>query len=165
MRSRSVRDTEEQRSLGSAAVSDGPSNAASEFFRNLGALLSGRASPPSEAEVRAALTDDFTYEDRRTGVTFPDCDAESAPKLHVSNWQTGAGEPRWESNPLAVRGERFAALAVRVDYGNGMLGDSVQVVGLDVTLSLVQRLVDFDIEDVDGATAELDRLHSQADAS
>ena len=37
---------------------------------------------------------------------------------------------------LAVRGERFAAVAVQIDYGNGMLRESIHVIGLDATLSL-----------------------------
>jgi hypothetical protein len=81
-------------------------------------------------------------------------------------WQTGAdGQPRWETETLAVRGERFAGVAVRVDYGNGMTFDAIQVIGLDAALSLLQRIVDFDPDAVDGAIAELDRMHSQADAS
>ena len=59
-------------------------------------------------------------------------------------WQTGAGQPRWELETLAVRGERFAAVAVQTDYGNGMLRESINVIGLDATLSLLQRQVDFD---------------------
>jgi hypothetical protein len=35
---------------------------------------------------------------------------------------------------------------------------------LDATLSMEQRQVDFDRDDVDGAIAELDRMHSQSEA-
>jgi hypothetical protein len=143
-------------------VSDEPSNAASEFLRNV--FVSLTEGPPSEKWLRAGLTDDFALEDRRSGPSFPDIDAESLPKYVLSMWQTGAGQPRWEGETLAVRGERFAAVAVRVDYGNGMLRDDVHVIGLDATLSKMQRQVDFDIDDVDGATAELDRMQSQAAA-
>jgi hypothetical protein len=80
-------------------------------------------------------------------------------------WQTGAGQPRWKTETLAVRGERFAALAVETDYGNGMLLDSIIVIGLDATLSMVQRQVDFNLDDLDRAIAELDLMHSQADTS
>ena len=70
---------------------------------------------------------------------FPDADAEFAPKIIVSKWQTGAGQPRWELETLAVRGERFAAVAVQFDYGNGMLSDYINVFGFDATLRLLQR--------------------------
>src|SRR6185369_4480841 len=104
-----------------ASMSDEPSNAASISLRNTYALLSEAASPPSEKWVRAGLTDDFAYEDRRSGPSFPDADAESLPKVVLSMWQVGAGKPRWSTETLAVRGERFAAVAIQVDYGNGMM--------------------------------------------
>ena len=145
-------------------MSDEPSNAASEAVRNAYALANGREAPSEEA-VRAILTDDFVFESRRSGVRFPDADAEFAPKIIVSKWQTGAGQPRWELETLAVRGERFAAVAVQFDYGNGMRSDYINVFGFDATLRLLQRQVDFDRDDIDGAIAELDRMHRQADAS
>jgi len=148
-----------------ASMSDEPSNAASISLRNTYALLSEAASPPSEKWVRAGLTDDFAYEDRRSGPSFPDADAESFAKFLLTMWQTGAGQPRWEPETLAVRGERFAAVAVQMDYGNGMLGDFIVVIGVDATLITAQRMVSFDVDDVDAAIAELDRMQSQADAS
>jgi hypothetical protein len=146
-------------------VSDEPSNAASEILCNAFAFLTEHGSP-SEKWVRAGLTDDFAFVDRRSGPRFPDADAESFPKYVLSTWQTGAaGQPRFEGETLAVRGERFAAVEVKTDYGNGMLTESIHVLGLDATLRLRQRQVHFDRDDVDGAIAELDRLYSQADAS
>ena len=148
-----------------ASVSDEPSNAASKFIRSAGASVSERGSPPAEEWVRAGLTDHFAYEDRRSGPSFPDADAQSFPKIIESTWQTGAaGRPRIDSEMLAVRGERFAAVAVQTDYGNGMRSDYIQVIGLDATLTMLQRMVDFDSDDVDRAIAELDRLQSQAEA-
>jgi hypothetical protein len=127
------------------------------------ALLSGAAAP-SERWVRAGLTDDFTFEDRRRGLSFPDADADSFPKVVVSMWQTGApGQPQFEPETLAVRGDRFAAVAVRTVYGNGMVLETINVIGLDTTLRLRQHQVNFDRDDVDGAIAELDRLHRRAD--
>ena len=120
----------ERRSVRVATVSDEPSNAASEFLRNAWAFFAERGSPPEET-VRAGLTDDFVYEDRRL-LSFPDADAESFPKVILSTWQTGAaGQPRSDGETLAVRGERFAAVAVQTDYGNGMLAEYVGVFGLD----------------------------------
>ena len=105
-----------------ASVSDEPSNAASEFLRNAFAFFT-EAGSPSEEVVRAGLTDDFAYEDRRSGPSFPDADAESFPKFVVSHLANRCcGQPRCEHETLAVRGERFAAVAVQPDYGNGMLG-------------------------------------------
>ena len=58
-----------------------------------------------------------------------------------------------------------AAWPALVDYGNGMLGEIIIVIGLDATLSLLQRVVDFKRDDVDAASAELDRMHSRSEAS
>ena len=146
-------------------MSDEPSNITSEGMRKALALLT-EAGSPSEEWLRAGLTDDFVYEDRRSGLSFPDADAESFPNSVLSMWQTGAdGQPRFEPKTLAVRGERFAAATIQLDFGNGMLIESVHLLALDPNLALVQHVVDFDIDDIDGAIAELDRLHSQADAS
>jgi hypothetical protein len=142
-----------------------PSNAASDFLRIVLAGFTERGSPP-EKVVRAGLADDFVHEDRRRGPTFPDGGAESYTKVILSLWQTGApGQPRWEHETLAVRGERFAAVAVQTVYGNGMRNEALQVIGFDATLSQFQLIVDFDIHDVEGAIAELDRLHRQAEAT
>jgi hypothetical protein len=54
---------------------------------------------------------------------------------------------------------------IEVDYGNGMTTDAIEVLELDSSLRLVQRVVDFDADDIDGAIAELDRLHGRAEAS
>ena len=102
-----------------ASVSDEPSNAASEFYCKVCAFLSDREIGPSEEVVRAGMTDDFEFENRRSGVRFPSSDAESTSKIVLSNWQTGAGKPRWELETLAVRGERFAAVAIQRTTATG----------------------------------------------
>jgi hypothetical protein len=138
-----------------------PSNTASEALWASGAFLS---EGPLPAElVRASLTDDYAYEDRRHGVSFPSADADSYPDLVASAWDIGAGTPEFEVvEILAVRGDRFAAGHVRIDYGNGMLFESIHVLALDADARLLQREVDFDRSDIDAAIAELDRLHRQA---
>ena len=142
-----------------ALVGDEPSNAASEAVAFVYAVFT--EGPPPEDALRAGLADDFVYEDRRSGWKFPDGDAESYPKVLLSIWETGAdGQPRFGMNTLAVRGERFAAISVVIDYGNGMVMESIHIYGLDARASLLQCDIDFDVDDVDGAIAELDRLHA-----
>ena len=63
-----------------------------------------------------------------------------------------------------MRGDRLSACRLEVDYGNGWTWESTQVIELDATATLFQRLVDFDVGDIDGAIAELDQLHSKSDA-
>jgi len=75
-------------------VGDEPSNAASRYLSNVCAVFT-EFGLPSEDEVRAGLADDFAYEDRRPGLSFPDADAESYPQAHAwvlwenTFWTTG----------------------------------------------------------------------------
>ena len=148
-----------------AVVSDELSNPASEHLRRVVAFVTDSGSAPPGELVRASRADDFGYEDRRRGPSFPPLGTESFSKFVETIWETGAGRPRFDDEILAVRGERYVAGTIRLDFGNGWLRESVIVLALDVTLSLVQRVVEFDLDDVDGAMAELDRLHSRADGS
>ena len=145
-------------------MSDELSNAASEWVRNALRHLNELESPPSG--MRVSLTDDYVYEDRRHGPSFPSADAESFPQALETLWDTGAGRPRFTVHEiLAVRGDRTAACRLSTDYPNGWTTESIQVVRLDASLSLMQRKIDFDHDDLEGAIAELDRLQSQADAT
>jgi hypothetical protein len=143
-------------------VSDELSNAASEYFVAACAFLS--CGVP-DWDIRAQLTDDYRYEDHRRGHILGEIDADTWQRFILSTWQTGAGEPRFAvQGVLAVRDDRFAASRLDVDYGNGFVAESIHVIGLDPTLTLVQAASDYDVDDVDEAIAELDRL-SQTDAS
>jgi hypothetical protein len=145
-------------------VSNEPSNAASVYMRAAYNALNDSESPPPD--LRSGLTDDFVHQDRRRGPTFPDDDAESFLMTVASLWDTGAGRPRFTVHETpAVRGDRLAAGKVEIVYGNGWTLEAIQLMELDSTLTMLQRYVDFDVDDIDGAIAELDRLHSQADAS
>ena len=66
---------------------------------------------------------------------------------------------------LAVRGERLAAARLVVDYEIGFVLEAIQMLQLDATVTQVERAFDFDVDDLDSVIAELDRLHSRADAS
>jgi hypothetical protein len=140
----------------------GPKNAASEWVRNALRYLNEFESPPRG--MRASLTDDYVYEDRRHGPSFPNADAASFPQALETIWDTGAGRPRFTVHEiLAVRGDRIAACRLSTDYPNGWTTESIQVVELDASLSLMQRKIDFDHNDVDGAIAALDRLHGKSE--
>jgi hypothetical protein len=140
-------------------VSEERTNAASEFLvAGCSALNEGAPSP----DVRANLTDDFLFEDRRRGRLLGQGGADDWHKFLLSTWQTGAGDPHYRvSDIVALRGDRFAACRLELDYGNGMTTENVEVIGLDPTLTLLQVVIDFDADDIDAAIAELDRLHRQ----
>ena len=148
-----------------SSVSDEPSNTASEWMRGTYAVLNDFESPPHEM-IRSSFTGDFVYEDRRRGAIFPIMGAELGAEAFASFWDTGAGRPRFTVHQiLAVRGERLVAARLVVDYDIGFVLEAIQMLQLDATVTRVQRAFDFDVDDVDTVIAELDRLHSQADAS
>lgn len=139
------------------SVSEEPSNAASEAFISACARLNDGV--PDEGGFRALLTDDFHYEDRRRGHLMGRADAENFHASVASAWQSGAGIPQWQvQGVLAVRGERYAVIRYAQDYGNGMGSESLGLLGLDATLTRGQVQMDFDVDDLDAAVAELDLL-------
>jgi hypothetical protein len=127
--------------------------------------LSSFESRPEDGQIRAGLSDDFSSEDRRHGPTFPNGDADTYARFVASSWEVGSGHPRFLlRETVSVRGERFAACLLEIDYGDGMISETLHVLGLDPTMRLMQRTIEFDVDDRVGALAELDRLHDQADA-
>jgi hypothetical protein len=134
-------------------------------MRGTYAVLNDFESPPHEM-IRSSFTGDFVYEDRRRGALFPIMGAELVEEAFASFWDTGAGRPRFTvTQTLAVRGERLVAARLVVDYDIGFVLEAIQMLQLDATVTRVQRAFDFDVDDIDTVIAELDRLHSGADAS
>ncbi len=143
-------------------MSGEPSNSVSEWMRGTYAVLNDFESPPHEM-IRSSFTGDFVYEDRRRGALFPVMDAELVAEALASFWDTGAGRPRFTvPGIVAVRGERLVAARLVVDYDIGFVLEAIQMLQLDATVTRVQRAFDFDVDDVDTAIAELDRLHLES---
>jgi hypothetical protein len=111
------------------------------------------------------FTDDFVYEDRRVGAfNFGRLNATEFMSAFKAAWEAGAGRPRFSvEQVVAVRGERLAVIVDRTDFGNDMQVELIGVNQLDRSLRRLQRVVTFDLDDVDAAIAELDRLHAQID--
>ena len=146
-------------------MSGEPSNAASEWLRFVMAYCNDNGAPSDELTL-TMLTDDYVYEDcRHQGQSFPNLDAEATPRAVTSLWDTGGGEPRFTMHEiLAVRGDRIAAAGLpSITTTAGRPRPSSPA--LDATLTQVRRSFDFDVDDVDRAVAELDRLHSQSDTN
>lgn len=139
------------------------SNAASEWLRVGWSILSTVETAPTFDQLRPFISDDFSSEDRRRGrPTFPNADADAYARELVSFWQTGVGMPHGKVREvLGVQGERFAACVVELDYGNGMTATWIQVVALDANLRVCQREIAFDVDDIEGALAELNRLSTE----
>jgi hypothetical protein len=109
-----------------------------------------------------ALTDDFVFEDRRSGFNWGVADASAYPELGKSVFDVGSGRPIWSiPEVIAVRDQRIAATVLVIDYGDGMFTDMIACVRFDPQLRRLQRRVLFDPDDRDAAIAELDRMHAE----
>ena len=62
-----------------------------------------------------------------------------------ATFESGDPPPRWVlMDVIAVRGERTAVLAFRIDYGNDTYIDTIDVVQLAEDLHRLHRIVEFD---------------------
>lgn len=144
-------------------MSDEPlTNAAVEYYRTGFRFMNAMERDQYTGED---VTDDFAFEDRRSGFNYGLLDASAFPEMIRTTWDVGSGRPTWSiQEVIAVRGQRIAAIAVIVDYGNDMQNNVILSVRLDPKLQLLQRLVEFDIEARDAAIAEVDQMHAEIDA-
>lgn len=111
-----------------------------------------------------ALTDDFVFEDRRSGFNYGRHDATTYREVSRSVFDVGSGRPIWSiPEVIAVRGQRVAATALVIDYGNEAYTDMIACVRFDPQLRRLQRRVLFDIDARVAAIAELDRMHAEID--
>jgi hypothetical protein len=102
--------------------------------------------------------------DRRPGRLLVKLDAERWAEVTMATWDLGAGIPQYRVHGvLAVRGDRFAVCRYDLDDGNGMMTENLGLIGLDVTLTLVEVIIEFDADDVDATIAQLDRMRRQAE--
>ena len=109
--------------------------------------------------------DGFVFEDRRAVVSHPDGDAAALAERFRLMSELGMGAPHVEvPEVVAVRGERLAAVRIAVVFEGGVARmDSIGVVRFDPTVTRLERIVQFDEDDVSAAVAELDRLHAEVD--
>jgi len=112
-----------------------------------------------------ALTDDFVFEDRRSGFNYGVADASAYAEIGKSVFDVGSGRPIWSiPEVIAVRDQRIAATALVIDYGNDMYTDMIACVRFDPQLQRLQRRVLFDIDAREAAIAEVDRMHAEIEA-
>jgi hypothetical protein len=112
-----------------------------------------------------AFADGFVYDDRRRVVSFGVLDADGYTRALRLNWDVDSERPQIQlRDVIATRGSRLALLQMCIARSGGFYTtDFIMVFLVDATLSLPQRVVDFDIEERDAAMAELDRLHAEID--
>lgn len=110
-----------------------------------------------------AATEDFVYEDHRSGgVNFGQLDASGWSEFLRSMWNTGSGQPRRSVRKvIAVRGQGSAAMIAHFDYGNEMTNVFIICVWLDEGLERVRRVAHYDVADTARAIDDLDRTHAK----
>ena len=136
------------------------SNAATEWIRLGYGAMSRLTSPPA---LSPGIADDFVLDDRRSGgANFGTVDASGWAEFVSSIWDVSSGHVQFEMREIvATRDQRLAAYIEVLTYGGGETSESIMCVSLDPGLQMLERLVIFDLEDLGGAIAELDRLYAQ----
>jgi hypothetical protein len=137
-----------------------PDNTVVRWVREYARSLERLASLGDPADLELSLPPGFVYEDRRSGMNFGALTADEFRDLIASTWEVGSDQRRWSiGGVIATRGERLALVEFQIDYGDGSVFESIQLLQIDQTLSSWLRIVDFDVHDLEAAIAELERLH------
>ncbi len=136
----------------------GSENAASRFLTEgvptIGAL-------PVEA-MWDAVADDFRRDDRRRLVGLPDDGAKGFVDGIQALFDVGSGTPSFSVvRIVATRGERLALAHNKIEYPDGVAIELLSLVRLTADLDRMDREVDFDVDDLEAALAELDRLDDE----
>ena len=110
------------------------------------------------------FTDDFVFDDRRSGFSYGLLDASAYTELNRTAWDVGSSRPNWSiTEVIAVRGQRIAAVAIALDYDDDVHTESIICGCLDRHLQLLRRMVQIDVDDRDAAIAEVDRMYAEID--
>jgi len=135
-------------------------NAALEWMRRAYDFVNNLDARP---EGKAPVTEDFKYEDRRTGgFSFGQLEAPDMDAYAASAWDLTDGRPHQSiTEVVAVRGQRSAAFVELVDYGEDTIVEVITCCRLDAGVRRLERLVILDVDDRDAAIVELERMHAE----
>lgn len=129
--------------------------------------LFSRLGDMDESELRRwkrGMADDFVRVDRRRVVAVPNSDRDDWFESLQAYWNLGKGAPSFRvAEVLAVRGERLVLFRGRIEYIDGTATEMLIVNALAVEMRPL-RSVMFDVDDLESALAELDRLHAEFEA-
>ena len=116
---------------------------------------------PEQPDV---VTSDFVLDDRRT-LGLGEVEHDVAMAYSAAAWNVDAGRPRLQVEKLVgTRGERLVAAQVDTVYEDGSESSALMVWRLGPNLRDLNLCVMFDLDDVDAATAELDRLQAEIES-
>lgn len=141
-------------------------NAASELIRvvypTFGRLAD--AEPADLEEARQLFAKGFSREDRRRIIAVPTEGADGLLESFRAYWDLDQGAPTFVVPKIvAVRGDRLVLFVGRAEFATGQATESLVVVVFSSEMK-VARSVLFDVEDLDGAVQELERLHAEVEA-
>ena len=138
-----------------------PSNTATELARVGIAWLNSLSEfgVAERSRLRTGHTDDYVGEDRRKLIGMPAAGRDELVEQIASYWNLGAGAPEFSMDEvLAVRGDRLVLFRFRICYGPAYETSTLLLAGY-TTDGRRCRAIQFDVEDLEVAVAELDRLH------
>ena len=111
------------------------------------------------------FADDFVREDRRQLIAMPTADAATFHQQHLAWFEMDDENLSFEMTEVeAVFGERLALTRTRIGYSSGFPVEMLSVTQWNEEIDRLQKIVQFDGDDVDGALQELDRLRIGLDA-
>ena len=139
---------------------DEPRNAASEIARAYSNLYD---DDERFDELMAGVADDFVLQDRRKLVGGVDLDKAAFGQVRLFFMREASLESR-HREVLAVRGDRLVLTRILDRYRNGSVREFLGVGDFGGDPVQLRRTVLFGPDDVDAATAELDRLHAEIEA-
>ena len=103
----------------------------------------------------------FLREDRRHFITVPTVGVEGLLESFRAYWDLGVGAPTFVVAEVhAVRGERLVLFRGRAEFAEGQATESLVLVMFSSEMK-VARTVLFDLDDLDSALAELERMHAE----
>jgi hypothetical protein len=136
-----------------------------EGLRTTMEFLNALDEPPAESR-RWGVSDDLVFDDRRrSGFSFGRIEGPTEYRDWLAaSWGLTDERPHFTLvEVIAVRGQRCAAIVIEVDYGHDMSLRHIECWRLDADVRLADRARAFDLDDLDEAIAELDRLHTETD--
>ena len=142
-----------------AEPANGAVNAVAEFMAMLG------DHERSLNEWDRWFADEFVREDRRQLIATPTGDAATFQQQHLAWFEMGLEDLNFEmTGVVAVFGDRLALTRSRIGYSSGFPVEMLSISQWTEEIDRLQRIVQFDADDVDVALQELDRLRLTLEA-
>ena len=141
-----------------AVVKDGRTQASDQVRRHFDEAV---MNPERLDEIRGMLADDYVHVDRRSVVGLPDLDgAGFIESLRIGH---EAGLDSFDRQLVARLGDRLFLSHVKTRFTDGSEKQYLVLNQWDRDVAKVEQSVRFDPDDLDAATAELDRLYAELD--